>query len=372
MSEASRGQAFILAVEPTADKLRRWQRAILHTFGAMDMRIRDDARFTGTIRRVPFAGLELTDVCSSSECARRTRRHLAADTHEMVALLLVRQGLIQLDHYGRQSLACDHSFTLLDLNEPYDWVHAQPAHVIGIKLPKRALSARVPDLGAQFGRVRSAARGVGRLAADFINSFASEVETLPESAGAALERHFLELTELLLTAPDSDPALPRTSSGAAIHARALAFIDRHIADRDLSPEAIAQAMPISLRYLHAIFQSCGTTVGETILSRRLALCYSRLAADPRLRVGDIAARAGFKSHAHFSQAFKRRYDASPRDVRGTAAPILRKAPPQPVQSRPATSGGGRTILSCITAPAGSATSARTANQTRRITIRARD
>ena len=74
-----RGRPFVLAAEPKGDKLRRWQSAIFETFGAIDMRIRDDLHFSGEIRRVSFPGLELTDVRSSSECARRTRRHLDGD-----------------------------------------------------------------------------------------------------------------------------------------------------------------------------------------------------------------------------------------------------------------------------------------------------
>jgi AraC-like DNA-binding protein len=78
-------------------------------------------------------------------------------------------------------------------------------------------------------------------------------------------------------------------------------------------------MPVSLRYLHAVFRSFGTSIGETILDRRLALCHSRLVADPHLRIGEVAYRAGFKSHAHFSTTFKARYGASPRDVQRSGA-----------------------------------------------------
>ena len=75
MLKAVRAQPFVLTAEPSASKLRQWQSAIFATFGSLEMRIRDDLYFSGSIRRVQFSGLELTDVRSSSECARRTRRH---------------------------------------------------------------------------------------------------------------------------------------------------------------------------------------------------------------------------------------------------------------------------------------------------------
>jgi AraC-like DNA-binding protein len=306
---------FVLAAEPGGDKLRRWQEAIHRTFGAMDMSIQDDSRFSGAIRCTPFRALELTEVRSSNEFARRTRRHLAGDTQEMVALLLVKQGKVQIDQYGRRNMTGAGMFTLLDLNEPYDYSHNRPAHVVGIKLTARFLAQQVRDFRSHVGRPRAASNGIGRMAADFLEAFAREIERIPEAAGEALERQFLELTALLLNLPETDTALPEMSPAEAIYWRALAHIDRHLGDPDLGPAQVAQAMPVSVRYIQAIFRSFGTSVTETIQSRRLALCHERLAADPSLRVSEVAYRAGFKSHAHFTTAFKAKYGFPPRDLR---------------------------------------------------------
>ncbi len=324
ISEAVRGCSFALTAEPAGGKLRRWQTAIFETFGAIDTCIRDDLRFSGAIRRVSFPNFELTDVRSSSECARRTRRHLSGDKQEIVELLLIRHGNIQLDQYRRRSIHGAGTFTLLDLNEPYDWMHARPAHAIGIKLSRGALAERVGDLRPYVGSVRGTAAGIGRLTADFLELFASQATAIDESAGPALERQFLDLTELLLTAKDSEKSLPTMTPAEAIYSRALTFIDRHLFDADLAPDDIAQAMPVSLRYLHAIFRSFGTSVCETILSRRLAYCHDCLSTDPQLRISQLAYRAGFRSHAHFSTAFKGKYGSAPRDFRRQHSPARQK------------------------------------------------
>jgi AraC-like DNA-binding protein len=315
ISEAVRGRAFVITAEPEADKLRRWRTAIFETFGAIDTCIREDLHFSGALRRISFPKFELTDVCTSSECVRRTRRHLSDDKEESVELLLIKYGSIQLDQYHKRSIHGAGTFTLLDLNEPYDWMHARPAHVIGIKLSHSALAERIGDLRPFVGSVRGTAAGIGRLTADFLESFASQATAINESAGLALERQFLDLSELLLIAKDSEKSLPTVTPAEAIYSRALAFIDRHLSDADLAPDDVAQAMPVSLRYLHAIFRSFGTSVCETILSRRLAYCHGCLSADRQLRISQLAYRAGFRSHAHFSTAFKGKYGYSPRDFR---------------------------------------------------------
>ncbi|WP_438271973.1 helix-turn-helix domain-containing protein [Streptomyces mirabilis] len=50
------------------------------------------------------------------------------------------------------------------------------------------------------------------------------------------------------------------------------FIGRHLADPDLTPEVIARAHHISVRYLHKIFEGEDTMVGRWIRSRRLEAC----------------------------------------------------------------------------------------------------
>ncbi|WP_157100291.1 helix-turn-helix domain-containing protein [Rhodoplanes sp. Z2-YC6860] len=317
-SDAAGMHSFILAAEPRGGKLQQWQSAILETFGAIDMRIRDDAHFSGAIRRVGLQGLQLTEVRSSSECARRTRRHLSGSVNDAVALLLIRHGNVQIDQYTRRNVVGADSFTLLDLAEPYEWMHVRPAHVIGIKMSRQALAERVGFLGSHAGVMRSAATGIGRLTADFLESFASQADGLPASAGAVFERQFLDLAELLLTARKTGTSLPQTTPAEAVYWRALAFIDRRLSDVDLSPQDIASAIPVSLRHLHATFQSFGASVYETILSRRLALCHTRLLADPQARIGDIADQAGFRNHAHFSTRFKAMFGVSPRDIQRSA------------------------------------------------------
>jgi AraC-like DNA-binding protein len=252
---------------------------------------------------------------------------LTGDRQEVAALLFIRHGNIQLDQYHRRSVLGAGTFTLLDLNEPYDWMHARPAHVIGIKLSRGALAERVGDLRPYIGSMRGAASGIGRLTADFLESFAGQTDSIGEDAGPTLVRQFLDLTELLLVAKETEKSLPAMTPAAAIYRRALAFIDRRLCDPDLAPNDIAQAMPVSLRYLHTIFRSCGTSVCETILDRRLTWCHDRLASDPQLRISQVAYRAGFRSHAHFSTAFKSQYGFAPHDLQRQYALAQPKLPP---------------------------------------------
>jgi AraC-like DNA-binding protein len=84
-----------------------------------------------------------------------------------------------------------------------------------------------------------------------------------------------------------------------------------------APDAIAAAHHISLRYLHKLFQQDGHTIAGWIRERRLEQCRRDL-ANPQLAarpIHPIAARWGFTSPAHFSQAFRSAHGLSPRQYR---------------------------------------------------------
>lgn len=103
-------------------------------------------------------------------------------------------------------------------------------------------------------------------------------------------------------------------------ARVLGFIDEHLADADLSPEVIAGAHHISVRYLHRLFQDEGTSVGRWVQRRRLEECRRDLVLGIRNRrtIASVAGRWGFLSATHFSRVFRAAYGMSPSEWRDSA------------------------------------------------------
>ncbi|MFC5856229.1 helix-turn-helix transcriptional regulator [Streptomyces chlorus] len=93
------------------------------------------------------------------------------------------------------------------------------------------------------------------------------------------------------------------------------FIRWHLSDSGLTPQAIADAHSISVRYLHRLFKAEGTSVCQWIRELRLHECRRELAVRPpgSVGLGQVARRWGFTSPARFSRAFRRSYGLSPTD-----------------------------------------------------------
>ena len=96
-----------------------------------------------------------------------------------------------------------------------------------------------------------------------------------------------------------------------------AAIEARLADPRLDPQAVADAVGISVRYANAILAEQDTSLKRFILRRRLTRC-RRAFEDPNQdhrTVGDIALGWGFSDLTHFTRRFKEVYGIRPSEYR---------------------------------------------------------
>lgn len=92
--------------------------------------------------------------------------------------------------------------------------------------------------------------------------------------------------------------------------RVVAHIDSHLGE-ELSLAALADVAHFSPFHFHRLFTAwMGETVGDYVRRRRLEVAATRLAAQPRTPVLDIALTVGFGSAEAFAHAFKARFGMS--------------------------------------------------------------
>jgi transcriptional regulator GlxA family with amidase domain len=87
-------------------------------------------------------------------------------------------------------------------------------------------------------------------------------------------------------------------------------------EEPLDRAQLARLTGISVRQLERLFADhLGSTIGSSYLDIRLARAMTLL-KETNLAMMDVALACGFVSTSHFSRAFKRRYGAPPRSLRG--------------------------------------------------------
>ncbi|MDQ0579458.1 helix-turn-helix domain-containing protein [Streptomyces rishiriensis] len=220
----------------------------------------------------------------------------------------------------------------------YD-VHRAPA--LDFREPFRATTFLVPAelLGLADSDVRRIARTpvarasrLGTLLSPLLSDLARATAEARPPVGEMLAWNAVNLlatlaAEQLATATPGTPGTPGTRGAPGtpgthppVLGRVLEYVEIHLTDPDLSPEVIARAHHISVRYLHKLFKDEGTTVGRWILRRRLEECRRDLMRYGRggRTIAAVAARWGFPSATHFSRVFRSAYGMSPREWRDTA------------------------------------------------------
>ncbi len=294
-----------------------WQSVIKDVYANLDIDIGPKEQFSATISRRLIGSAELTEVAADTEHARRTSRHISRAASGSYLYLLVRSGRLNVEQLGRECTIGPGEFTLLHLDQPYLFSHAEHVEKIGFKVPTHCLRLREAQLVAHCAHPRSASTGVARLAASYVNGLCGDDLVPTDVVSHGLARTASDLLCLLFESVEAAPLPDETAVRAALRRRCEAYMAANSSDRELDPARIANAMGVSIRYLHQCFEPSGTTVMEHLKQQRLARCRAELSNSGlnRLPIAEIAARNGFRNVTHFNEAFKAQYGLTPRQVR---------------------------------------------------------
>jgi len=114
---------------------------------------------------------------------------------------------------------------------------------------------------------------------------------------------------------------------AARQSAILNAIVARASEPDLDPATVAAQLGMSPRYLHRLLEPTGRSFAQHLLQRRLD-CAAAMLRNPdcaRLKIGQIALRAGFADISHFNRSFRGAFGDTPLGVRVRSARQLAQA-----------------------------------------------
>jgi AraC-like DNA-binding protein len=136
-----------------------------------------------------------------------------------------------------------------------------------------------------------------------------------------VETTLLDLVALILGAGSEQADLARRRGRRAARLQIILAAIRTGCDApDFSVRAVAARVGLSPRYIQDLLHETGRSLTERVLETRLQKA-RRLLADPVFadrRIIDIALASGFNDVSYFNRAFRRRFGATPTDVRQAA------------------------------------------------------
>ena len=217
-----------------------------------------------------------------------------------------------------------------------------PVRLAVAVFPERLVLGRIVRPGALRSQAANRSRNLAtRLLHDLLSGLATAAET-PPRPGATLEV-LTAATVMMLDDGGAGLREPPTQSAARLGA-----IREHLRlyypDPRLTPAKTAEALQISVRYLHKLMIQAGRSFREELTRLRLEACRSAL-ADPFRSgetIAEIAYSAGFNDLSQFNRHFRAAFGVTPSGARAGDAPAAagqiilgatsgRSRPPETVQ-----------------------------------------
>jgi len=203
-----------------------------------------------------------------------------------------------------------------------------PVHFVGFRVPREQIAPLVGRLDDVQIRVVSHGTTALNLLVTYAHGLINDHPATPELQRLVVT-HFHDLIAAAVGATRDAQAIAEGRGIRAARLRAImADITTHVGDCDLTAIGVAKRLGVTPRYVHKIFEAEGLTFSAFVLGRRLA-CAHRMLSDARLdhrNISSVAFDVGFGDLSYFNRAFRRRYGATPSEIRQSHVAVLSARP----------------------------------------------
>ncbi|UGQ12190.1 helix-turn-helix domain-containing protein [Yinghuangia sp. ASG 101] len=302
---------------PDIDSWREILRDAVVELDASPVDLTPRTDYTGWVYLLDLGAVSVTDVASDPMHAARTRRLIDRNPVDFYHLMLARRPSHTVSDDRPNELRTGDA-VLLDSTRQYSFTADSFAHYLSVNVPRAAL---IRDLRTtpELGRLIPAHDPTLRVLSSVVAELCRGSAVLPPDTLAELGHTTYELlVSTLRTAAAGDTRLstPQLSRQAQLP-RMRDFVLRHFTDPALTPQLIATAFGVSVRYVDLVFRAGDSSPSRYIRETRLAAA-RRMLADPRQAHRPIAAIArsvGITDPGVFARGFRRQYDITPSDYR---------------------------------------------------------
>jgi AraC-like DNA-binding protein len=280
-----------------------WAQAHERIFFPIGVRLTADDPRPGRIDAHRVGPVGAYRVTSDASVIRRSARGIGVLDPEQFLVATSLKGTSRIEQGDRSTVFGPGELSSWDSSHPFSVTHADAFDLLLIVVPRALLGPRRDAICA-----RTAQRLDGSLAGPFFRGVWRSLED-----GNAASEDIADALVALVRAlhARAEPRVP------ALLEQVKAYIEEHLADPALGPDAIARAHFISTRHLHKVFAAEDVSVSEWIRHRRLEACRRDL-LDPALAhetISVIGRRWALANPAHLSRAFRAAYGCTPSELR---------------------------------------------------------
>jgi AraC-like DNA-binding protein len=264
-----------------------------------------------TLRALPgFA------MASGTLSPMRNRHTAALLDNDDVVLVVMESGMGEVNQYGRVATVNEGEAVLTANGAEATFTGLTPTRVINFRLSRNLLTPHVADLDALVARPIPKDNRVLKLLVGYATLLDNQAELATAELRHMVATHMHGLATLLLGG-GGDLGLSEQGLRAARLRAIKDDIHGRIGHHGLTLADVARSQQISESYIRQLLAENGTTFTDFVLDGRLTRAHRRL-IDPLYAdrsISAIAYEAGFGDLSYFNRTFRRRYRATPSDIR---------------------------------------------------------
>lgn len=301
---------------PESERLDYWNELVRQTYVNLEVKPRGEGPFFGSIEVEPLGCTELSVVDSCQQLARRKFLNRSSQENDLYMLIMQERSCGVLRQDSREVKLVPGHWTLIDSTRPYEIFGSGHFRHLVMSIPKSHL-ARWQNSAKNITAVDLLSNlPLGLVVAEHLNLLFKNLNRVSAEERLVVGESVLNLILGALMNALTDRNIDQLSEHNRVEL-IKSYIHRHLRDPDLSVYSIAQALNISRRYVHKLFEGEGAGISEYVRNLRLDNCRREIVADTtgRRAISEIAFSWGFNSQSHFSTLFKKRFGRAPRDIR---------------------------------------------------------
>ncbi|MEQ1953273.1 AraC family transcriptional regulator [Mesorhizobium sp. CN2-181] len=282
------------------------------------------AEFTATTR--PLPGLDILSVASSGLRVRRSKSQIDP---EHIYLNINLTGSRHVSQQRREAVSSEGEAIFIAGDAGVAMTIAPGSRFMTLKMEVAAIEPLVPDYGDRLIRPVPRQSEALQLLSGYLGTL-DKAETLATpNLQRVVATHVHDLAALTLGALGDGAEQARERGARAARLQAIKADVAANLDGDVSVDAVAKRHHVTPRSVQLAFEVEGMTFTDFVLGQRLARAH-RMLSDP-LRSGQkistVAFDAGFGDLSYFNRVFRRRFDATPSEVRAAAVLTSRQLKP---------------------------------------------
>ena len=193
-----------------------------------------------------------------------------------------------------------------------------PARFVAFRVPRQAIAQLVGRIDNTPPRLIPPRSEALTLLVTYACAIADDLPLATPDLQRLAVTHMHDLIAATIRATRDGLAIAEGRGIAAARLRSIMTdINANLGDGDLSVVEVARRHRVTPRYIHKLFENEGLTFSAFVLAQRLSRAH-RILSDPRLadrNISSVAFGVGFGDLSYFNRAFRRRFAATPTEIR---------------------------------------------------------